>query len=100
MAVIIHDDHFFRNVTITKTDFDKFPDFKFGWKSIGTVIAMLTRDAEIHYSFNGLRLDGILDCNMRSITLDNKAISRIWFKIVGTPTSGEIRLSAWPKVNQ
>lgn len=93
---MIYNDHYFNEVTISNTDFTSLPSIDWKFKSIGLVITNVGTGT-IEYSFNGCRLDGKLDCLIRSITFDNKSVSRIWFRVTNGDNS-ILRISAWPKV--
>lgn len=96
MTTIIHNDHFFKDQDVTNAEFTSTPSVELGFRSIGLVLSLLGK-GDVAYSFNGKRTDGMLDCHTRSITLDNKGCSRIWFKVVGTPAQSAVRISAWPR---
>ena len=99
-------DHFFDEKLVTFQDptpnkFDRIADFEFNFQSVGISIANIGAGT-IVYSFNGCRIDGRLDCVQRSITMDNKSVSRIWLKLEqpdpSDPSESLVRVSAWPKV--
>ncbi len=90
-------DHFFDTFKVTTTAFPTVPSIDWNFQSVGLTLVNISSQ-RIEYSFNGRRLDGVLDCIQPSISLDNKSVSRIYFR---SPDGNnpEVRISAWPKVS-
>jgi len=91
-----YNDHYFQEISVSNSEFTSLPTVDWKFKSVGIVIVNIGTGS-IEYSFNGCRLDGKLDCLVRSISLDNKSVSRIWFRVTAGDNS-IIRINAWPKV--